>query len=61
MIAGEKVKQVKGFVYLGSMCTEDGKCEGVIERRLRTFVSSQQVSKMARLVFHSARSYTNVR
>ena len=62
MIEGEKVEQVKEFVYLGSAFTKDGKCETDIERRvnagnmvngaLRAFMSSEKVSKKARLAVH---------
>jgi hypothetical protein len=33
-INGEKVEQVKEFVYLGSMFTRDGKCDSDIEKRV---------------------------
>jgi hypothetical protein len=33
-INGEKVEQVKEFVYLGSLFTRDGKCDSDIERRV---------------------------
>jgi hypothetical protein len=33
-INGEKVEQVKEFVYLRSMFTRDGKCDSDIERRV---------------------------
>jgi hypothetical protein len=62
-IDGEKVEQVKEFVYLGSMFTRDGKCDSDKERRvnagnivngaLHAFVSSRVVSKMAQLAVHN--------
>lgn len=62
MIGGEKIEQVREFVYLGSMFTRDGKYEGDVERRvkagnrvngaLHAFMSSQKVSNRARLAVH---------
>jgi hypothetical protein len=60
---GEKVEQVKEFVYLGSMFTRDEKCDSDIERRvnagnmvngaLHAFMGSRVVSKKAQLAVHS--------
>ena len=62
VIDGEKVEEVKEFVYLGSKFTKDGTCESDIERRvnagnmvngaLHTFMNSQKVSQKARLAVH---------
>jgi hypothetical protein len=62
-INGEKVEQVKEFVYLGSMFTRDGKCDSDIERRvnagnmvcgaLHAFMGSRVVSKKAQLAVHN--------
>ncbi|KAG7312683.1 hypothetical protein JYU34_001045 [Plutella xylostella] len=61
-IENERVEQVNEFVYLGSLFTRDGKCEGDIERRvkagnkvngaLHSFMGSQSVSQKARLAVH---------
>ncbi|KAG7296450.1 hypothetical protein JYU34_020192 [Plutella xylostella] len=61
-IENEKAGQVNEFVYLGSLFTRDGKCEGDIERRvkaenkvngaLHSFMRSQHVSQKARLAVH---------
>ena len=62
VIDGEKVEEVKEFVYLGSKFTKDGTCESDIERRvnagnmvngaLYAFMNSQKVSQKARLAVH---------
>src|SRR5688572_5890685 len=31
---GSKIKQVENFIYLGSLITEDGRCDGEIKRRI---------------------------
>lgn len=63
MIGDEKVEQVNEFIYLGSLFTRDGKCDGDIERRvsagnkmngaLNSVVGSSNVSKKARLAVHN--------
>lgn len=35
MIVDEKLELVIEFVYLGSLITRDGKCEGDIKRRVK--------------------------
>jgi hypothetical protein len=61
-INGEKVEQIKEYVYLGSVLTRDGKCDSDIERRvnagnkvngaLHAFISSRVVSKKSQLAVH---------
>ncbi|GBP50109.1 hypothetical protein EVAR_17370_1 [Eumeta japonica] len=63
LIEGEKVDQVKEFVYLGSLFTNDGKRDGDIERRViagnkinvafLAIMNSKSVSRQARLAIHS--------
>lgn len=63
MLGGEKVEQVREFVYLGSLFTRDGKSEEDIERRVKkgnsvsgaihSVMSSQTVSAKARMAIHN--------
>ncbi|GBP63068.1 hypothetical protein EVAR_87440_1 [Eumeta japonica] len=63
IIKGEKAEQVKEFVYLGSLFTNDGKHDRYIERRgnvvnqvngtLLAIMNSKSVSRQARLAVHS--------
>jgi hypothetical protein len=62
-VNGEKVEQVKEFVYLGSMFTRDGKYDSDIVRRvnagnsvngaLHAFMNRWVVSKKAQLAVHN--------
>jgi hypothetical protein len=59
IINGERVKQVEGFSYLGSMITEDGRCEKEIRRRIgiakqafqnmKSILTNNHISKETRL------------
>jgi hypothetical protein len=61
-INGEKLEQVKEFVYLGLMFTKDGKCDSDIVTRvnagdivigaLHAFMGSRVVSKKAQFAVH---------
>ncbi|GBP27816.1 hypothetical protein EVAR_94220_1 [Eumeta japonica] len=63
LIQGEKVEQVKKFVYLGSLFTNDSKHDRDIERKvnaenkvngaLLTIMNSKSVSRQARLAVHN--------
>ncbi|GBP77837.1 hypothetical protein EVAR_34380_1 [Eumeta japonica] len=63
IIEGEKVEQVKEFVYLGSLFTNNGKHDRGIERRvnarnkanraLLAIVNSKTVSRQPRLAIHN--------
>ncbi|GBP06326.1 hypothetical protein EVAR_3643_1 [Eumeta japonica] len=63
LIEREKVEQVKEFVYLGSLFTNDGKHDRDIERRvnagnksngsLLALMNSRSVSRQARLAIHN--------
>ena len=47
-IGNTSIKQVKSFNYLGSMITEDGKCDSEIKKRI--FMSRQAFQKLAKLL-----------
>ncbi|GBO99331.1 hypothetical protein EVAR_575_1 [Eumeta japonica] len=62
LIEGEKVEQVKEFVYLGSLFTSDGKnqryrkeseCGNKMNRALLAVMNSKSVSRRARLAIHN--------
>ncbi|GBP95044.1 hypothetical protein EVAR_64276_1 [Eumeta japonica] len=63
LIEGEKVEQVKEFVYLGSLFTNDGKHDRDIGRRINAgnkvhgdllaVMNSKNVSQQMRLAFHN--------
>ncbi|GBP31297.1 hypothetical protein EVAR_31422_1 [Eumeta japonica] len=66
LIKGEKVEQVKEFVYLGNLFTNDGKDDRDFERRVNTrnklneallaIMNSKIVSRQARLAIHTITS-----